>query len=72
MPFPLVSLFLPPYFDVHDRINVGTGIYWGSRVSLRNCQVLSVLQLVRSQVIFICLHETIQIFFIFISYRLGG
>lgn len=40
MPFPLVSLFLPPYFNVHDRINVGTGIYWGSRVSLEKLSSL--------------------------------
>lgn len=39
MPFSLVSLLLPMYFDMHDRITVGTEIYGDSRVSLKKLWV---------------------------------
>lgn len=35
MPFSLISLLLPTYFNVHDRNNVGTEIFGGSSVSLK-------------------------------------
>lgn len=35
MLFSLVSLLLPTYFNLHDRINVRTEIYRDSRVSLK-------------------------------------
>lgn len=35
MPSSLISLLLPMYFNVHDRINVGTEIFGSSSVSLK-------------------------------------
>lgn len=67
MLFSLVSLLLPTYFNLHDRIIVRTEIYRESRVSLK--KFLSVLQFVQSQMILTCVHEMIQVFFIFIGYR---
>lgn len=70
MPFSLVSLLLPTYFNVHDRINAGTEIYGDSRVSLKKLSSVECITVCNnSQMILISVHEMIQIFFIFISYR---